>query len=99
MPTATPTHRRLTGPVSKRLHTARTSTGLSRKALAELVGMSERAVNYYENPDYPGLRKPIYLRRWAEVCGYTYEEIAGRPGRELARSGCISRTPAYALAS
>lgn len=88
---------RLVGPVSRRLKVARTSANLSRRALAELVGMSVRAVNYYENPNYAGLRKPIYMERWAEVCGRDYEEIAGPATRPLARSGWSSQTPALAL--
>lgn len=92
------THRpRLIGPMSRRLRAARTTAGLSRRELAEQIGVSLRAVNYYEDPNYARARKPYIVRDWAEACGRDYEEIWGAPGRELARSGCVSQTPAYAL--
>lgn len=85
--------------MSRRLHVAREEAGYSRRALADLLGISERAVNYYEDPKYARARKPIVVRAWAQACGREYEEIWGIAGRELPRSGCISRTPAHALAS
>jgi transcriptional regulator with XRE-family HTH domain len=90
---------RLIGPMSRRLRAARDYAGLSRRELAELIGISLRAVNYYENPDYARGRKSIVVRAWADACGRDFEEIWGVAGRELPRSGCVSRTPALATAS
>ena len=96
MPTKNP-RPRLIGPMSRRLKAARVAAGLSRRQLAEQIDISVRAVNYYESPSYGRARKSYIVRDWAEACGRDFEEIWGAPGRELARSGCTSQTPAYAL--
>lgn len=88
---------RLIGPMSRRLRAARNHAGLTRLELAERIGLSVRAVNYYEDPKYARARKPYIVRSWAEACGRDHEEIWGAVGRELPRSGCISQTPALAL--
>lgn len=90
MPTTTP--KRLTGPMSRRLHDARVDAGLSRRALAELVGISERTVNYYEDSTYSGKRKPIVLRAWADVTGRRIEEVSGPSDRPLLRTGWLHGT-------
>lgn len=91
MTTTTP--KRLRGPMSRRLHDARVEAGLSRKALAALIDVSERAVNYYENPLYTGKRKPIVVKAWAEATGRTPEELSGPPGQELSRRACNGGSP------
>lgn len=92
MPTTTPTRRRLRGVMSKRLQDARVEAGLSRKALAELIGLSERAVNYYEDPSYGRARKPYIVRAWAEATERDFEELWGPPDRPLDRSGWLGQT-------
>lgn len=85
--------------MSRRLHDARVEAGLSRRALADLVGISERTVNYYENPAYSGKRKPIVIRAWAEVTGRQLEEVFGPAGRPFSRLGWLNGTPATADAA
>jgi DNA-binding XRE family transcriptional regulator len=87
MPT-TPTRKRLTGPTSGRLLSARNEAGLSRKALADLIGISERAVAYYEDHTYARARKPIVVRAWAEACGRTFEELWPQRDVEVRRRAC-----------
>lgn len=94
MATTTTRPKRLVGPMSRRLKAARTTAGLSRKALAERIGVSERAVNYYEDPKYARARKSYIVREWAEACGRDFEDIWGRAGQETARTGWSSGTAA-----
>lgn len=77
--------------MSKRLRAARIETGLSRRAFAELIGVAERTVNYYEDPKYFGKRKAIVVRAWAEACGRDFSEIWGAPTlaeQGIARNRC-----------
>lgn len=80
--------------MSRRLHDARVGAELSRRALAEAVGISERAVNYYEDPGYAGARKMVYVRAWAQATGYDFEELWGTDQQPLARTGWFSAIPA-----
>lgn len=85
--------------MSKRLRTAREDTGLSRRAFAELIGVSERTVNYYEDAKYFGKRKPIVVRAWAEACGRDFAEIWGAPtpsDQGIARTRCRVQSPVAA---
>jgi len=74
--------------MSARLHAARVTAGLSRRALADLIDVSERLVNYYESPDYTRARKKGYVRAWAEATGHTFEELWGPAGKEISRRAC-----------
>jgi transcriptional regulator with XRE-family HTH domain len=99
MPTTT-TRKRLTGPMSRRLLSARNEAGLSRKALADHIGISERAVAYYEDPKYGRARKPIVVRAWAEACGHEFEEVWGAASKQpILRSGWLGATADLAAAS
>lgn len=80
--------------MSKRLRAARKEAGLSRQALADLIGASPRLIAYYEDPEYRRGRKAIYVRPWAEACGYEFEEVWGSNHRPISRFGCFSRTAA-----
>lgn len=85
--------------MSARLRAAREGAGLTQQQIADATGASLKTVNNYENPKYLGAKKLYILRDWAELCGRNIEEITGPARRPLARSGCTSQTPAYALAS
>lgn len=82
--------------MSQRLRTARVAAGLTQQQLADAIGASLKTVNNYENPNYAGARKPYVVREWAELTSHTFEQIWGRPGRELPRSGWASQTAALA---
>lgn len=90
---------RLHGPMSKRLRDAREAAGFSRPKLAEAIGVSERAINYYENPNYMGRRKSAYVKAWAAACGRDFEEIWGPPDHPLARTGWLRPTAARTRAA
>lgn len=75
------------------------AAGLTQQDVANALGIALKTVNNYENPNYAGARKALVVRAWAALCGRGFEEIWGAAGRELARSGCTSQTPAYAAAS
>ena len=94
MPTATPTRRRLAGPMSKRLRAAREDAGYTQKQLSEILGVHLKTVNNYENPTYGGARKSYVVRAWAETCGRGFEELLGTPDQPLDRTGCRNRTAA-----
>lgn len=79
--------------MSRRLLDARTEAGLSRKALAALIGVSERAVNYYEDPAYGRARKVYIVRAWAEATGREIEELWGPSEQPFSRSGWLSHNP------
>ena len=96
MSTQHPSKRRLTGPMSRRLRLARIDAGLSRRALSKLVGISERAVNYYEDPSYARARKPIVVRAWAQATGRQFEEIWGTTEQGIGRTGWLSETAGHA---
>jgi DNA-binding XRE family transcriptional regulator len=81
------TKTRLTGPMSLRLRDARITAGLSRKGLAQLIGASERTVNYYESPAYGRARKSYIVRDWAEATGREVEELWGTKEQPLNRTG------------
>ena len=88
--------KRLTGPMSRRLRLARIDAGLSRRALSELIGISERAVNYYEDPSYARARKPYIVRAWAEATGRKFEDIWGTTERGIGRTGWLRETAGLA---
>jgi transcriptional regulator with XRE-family HTH domain len=92
MPTTTPARSKLKGPMSARLHAARIEAGLSRRALADLIDVSERLVNYYEDTNYARGRKRGYVRRWAEATGRSFEELWGAAGQEISNRTCNGRT-------
>lgn len=75
----TTTRRRLTGPMSQRLRTARVNAGYTQQEIADLTGMSLKSVNNYENARYAGNRKAIYVRAWAGICGPRVQGDLGRP--------------------
>jgi len=87
------TQHRLTGPLSNRLRQAREDADLTRPQLSEATGISERTIAYYEDPTYTRNRKTVFVKPWAEACGRTYEEIAGKPGREVSRRACNGGNP------
>lgn len=96
MPTVTPT-RRLTGPMSKRLRAARVEAGFTQQELADRIGVVLKTVNNYENHKYPGARKIIVVRAWAQTCGRDFEDIWGRSRQGIARTGWPSRTAGQTL--
>lgn len=89
------TKTRLTGPMSLRLRDARITAGMSRRELAEVVGMSERAVNYYEDRNYSRARKSSLVNLWAQATGRTFEELWGAASEQpILRTGWSRRTAA-----
>lgn len=95
----TPRLRRLTGPMSKRLRAAREDALLTQQQLADLIGMSLKSVNNYENPLYEGARKAVYVREWARVTGREFKHIWGArtpSDQGIARTRCRVQTPVAA---
>lgn len=94
MTTTTPTRVALRGTMSQRLKVSRNIAGLSIRQMAEATGMSKRAVAYYEDPDYTGNRKAVYVRAWAQACARDFEELWGTKEQPLARTGWLRATAA-----
>lgn len=85
--------------MSQRLRTARVGVGLTQQDVADQTGMSLKSVNNYENPNYTGARKAIYVRAWAELCGRQFKEIWGTPtpsDQGIARTRCRVQSPVAA---
>lgn len=81
--------------MSRRLRIAREDAGITRPALATLIGISLRAVNYYEDPSYARARKEIVVRAWADACGREFKELWGNASDQPWRqTGCMSESPA-----
>lgn len=80
--------------MSLRLRDARITAGLSRRQLAELTGLSERTVNYYEDRTYARRRKATYVRAWAQATGRDFEELWGAADQPFDRTGWLSPTAA-----
>lgn len=79
--------------MSLRLRDARTTAGLTRKQLADLAGLSERTVNYYEDKNYRRSRKPSFVRLWAEACDREFEEVWGTTEHPVLRTGWTRVSP------
>lgn len=86
--------KRLTGPMSKRLRTAREDAGLSRAQLAEITGLSPKTIFNYEDPSYARNRKAAFVRSWADGTGRTFEDLWGGPlGQGIVRTGWLRDFP------
>jgi transcriptional regulator with XRE-family HTH domain len=85
--------------MSKRLRAAREDANLTQRQLGELIGMSLKSVNNYENPLYAGHRKAVYVREWARVTGREFADIWGsRTPRDqrIASTRCRMQSPVAA---
>lgn len=94
MATSTPTRRRLTGPMSQRLRTARMALGLTQQDVADQLDISLKTVNNYENPNYAGARKALVVRAWASLCDRQFKELWGTSHQPISRTGWSSETAA-----